>query len=89
MNKLSSIDIDNYEEIHIHIDELDYVAEFNDENFGSFLLEHFGETYEPKPPANISKNKGFSHYIENGEISGKAAWKLLTHPEYERTLKYR
>ena len=71
-----------------YIDELDYVAEFNDENFGSFLLEHFGETYEPKPPANISKNKGFSHYIENGEISGKAAWKLLKHPEYERTLKY-
>ena len=71
-----------------YIDELDCVAEFNDKNFGAFLLKYFGETYEPRPPSNTSENKGFTHYRENGEISDRAAWALLKHPEYERVLKY-
>ena len=71
-----------------YIDELDYVAEFNDKNFSAFLLKYFGETYEPRPPSNTSENKGFTHYRENGEISDRAAWALLKHPEYERVLTY-
>ena len=71
-----------------YIDELDCVAKFNDKNFGAFLLKYFGETYEPRPPTNTSKNKGFTYYRENGEISDRAAWALLKHPEYERVLKY-
>lgn len=71
-----------------YLDELDYVAEFNDKNFGEFLLKNFGEVYEPRPPSNTSKNKGFVHYRENGEISDRAAWEFLKQSEYERVLKY-
>ena len=71
-----------------YIDELDYAAEFNDKNFSEFLLKYFGETYEPKPPTNTSKNKGFVYYREKGEISDRTAWELFKHPEYERYLSY-
>ena len=71
-----------------YIDELDYVAEFNDKNFGDFLLKNFGEAYEPRPPSNTSKNKGFIHYRENGEISDRTAWEFLKQPEYEKVLTY-
>ena len=67
---------------------MDYTAEFNDENFGDFLLETFGENYIPQDKLNISQNKGFVHYRENGEISDKTAWELLHHPEYEKYLTY-
>ena len=71
-----------------YIDLLDYTAEFNDENFGDFLLETFGKNYIPQDKLNISQNKGFVHYRENGEISDKTAWELLHHPEYEKYLTY-
>ena len=71
-----------------YINELDYVAEFNDKNFGEFLLEHFGEIYQPKSPTNISKNKGFIHYREAGEISDQVTHKLFSRPEYKKILTY-
>ena len=71
-----------------YIDLLDYKAEFNDENFGSFVLETFVENYTPKDRLNTSSNNGFSYYRENGEISDEIASKLLSHPEYKRYLTY-
>ena len=71
-----------------YIDELDYVAEFNDKNFGEFLLKKFGEIYKPGPLSNTSRNKGFNHYKENGEISEEVIQNFLKQPEYERVLTY-
>ena len=71
-----------------YIDELDYVAEFNDKNFGDFLYKYFGEIYEPKKPSNTSKNKGFNYYRETGEISDNIAQKFFEQPEYEKFLSY-
>jgi hypothetical protein len=92
MFKFSSVDFDpKFAKLWMvpdYIDELDYVSEFNDKNFRAFLLKYFGETYEPRPPSNTSENKGFTHYRENGEISDRAAWALLKHPEYERVINY-
>ena len=71
-----------------YIHKLDYVAEFNDKNFGNFLLNSFGEEYEPREKLNVSKNKGFDYYRENGEISEKAISRLFEHPEYLKFSKY-
>lgn len=71
-----------------YIDLLDYKAEFNDQNFGNFLSKIFGENYTPEDKLNTSKNKGFTYYRQNGEISDKTAWELLKHPEYERYISY-
>ena len=71
-----------------YIDELDYVAEFNDVNFSDFLLKNFGEVYEPRKPSNTSKNKGFKYYMDNGEITNEIAEKFLEHPEYKTFLTY-
>ena len=71
-----------------YINELDYAAEFNDENFGNFLLKYFGEGYEPRGKQNVSKNKGFTHYRKKGEISDKITSQLLNHPEYIKFSKY-
>ena len=71
-----------------YVDELDYVAEFNNKNFERFLLDNFGEVYEPRPKLNTSSNKGFTHYREAGEISDRIAWQFLLQPEYKRFLNY-
>lgn len=71
-----------------YIHKLDYVAEFNDKNFGNFLLNSFGEEYEPREKLNVSKNKGFDYYRENGKISEKAISRLFEHPEYLKYSKY-
>ena len=71
-----------------YIDELDYVAEFNDSNFSDFLLKNFGEVYETRKPSNTSKNKGFKYYRDNGEITNEIAEKFLEHPEYKKFLNY-
>ena len=56
-----------------YLDLLDYKGEFNDKNFGDFLLKHFGTQYQPRRKTNTSSNKGFVHYREKGEISDKIA----------------
>lgn len=89
--KFALDDNDNYKklwQLPEYIDELDYVAEFNDKNFSEFLLNNFGEIYKPGSPSNTSSNKGFIYYRENGDISDRVAWQLLKHPEYERYLTY-
>ena len=71
-----------------YIDDLDYVAEFNDDNFGNFLSDYCDMEYTPSKKTNTSSNKGFIHYRETGDISDRTAWKFLKHPEYERFLTY-
>ena len=71
-----------------YIEDLDYVAEFNDKNFGDFLLNHFGEKYLPKERLNTSKNKGFDYYRESGEISEAVISQFFEHPEYLKYSKY-
>ena len=81
-------DFDRLWKLPNYIHKLDYVAEFNDENFGNFLLNSFGEEYEPREKLNVSKNKGFNYYRDNGEISEKAISRLFEHPEYLKYSKY-
>ena len=71
-----------------YIDLLDYKGEFNSENFKNFLLENFGENYIPTDKLNTSRNKGFTYYRENGEISDEIASEFLNHPEYKKYLTY-
>ena len=52
-----------------YINEIEYVAEFNDENFGNFLLEYFGHDYIPQRKRNTSPSKGYEFYCQTGEIS--------------------
>jgi len=92
MFKFSSVDFDpEFARLWTapdYIDELDYVAEFNDKNFGAFLLKYFGETHEPRPPSNTSKNKGFNYYRKTGEISNNIAQRFFEQPEYKMFLTY-
>ena len=92
MFKFSSVDFDpEFARLWTapdYIDELDYVAEFNDKNFGAFLLKYFGETHEPRPPSNTSKNKGFNYYRKTGEISNNIAQRFFEQPEYKMFLNY-
>lgn len=69
-----------------YIDELDYVSEFNDTNFENFLLETFGELYEPQPKLNVSLNKGFKFYRDNNYITDEILDEFFSHPDY---LKYK
>lgn len=71
-----------------YIDELDYVAEMNDKNFGHFCEKYFGHDYIPQRRRNESANKGYQFYRDSGEISDKTHEKLMIHPEYIRYKKY-
>ena len=85
---INNKDFDRLWKLPNYIHLLDYVAEFNDENFGNFLLNSFGEEYTPREKLNISKNKGFDYYRENGEISEEAISRLFEHPEYLKYSQY-
>ena len=69
-----------------YIDDIDYVAEFNDKNFSSFLRDYFGHKYVPESKKNASANKGFKYYFENGDISEEAKDLIESDAEY---LKYK
>lgn len=69
--------------------ELDYIAEFNQHNFSTFLRRYFKFNYQPKDHLNKSSNKGYQYYLDNGEISKDTdAW-LHDHPNYQTFLKIR
>lgn len=69
------------------IDQIQYVAEFNDENFEHFLNKYFNLKYEPlKNRINTSSNKGYEYYRQNGDISESTHKLFIEHPEY---IKYR
>tara|TARA_A100001201_G_scaffold116354_1_gene100001 strand:+ start:3843 stop:4580 length:738 start_codon:yes stop_codon:yes gene_type:complete len=71
-----------------YIDQLDYVAQFNDENFASFLLKNFSHIYTPTEKLNTSENKGFKFYYDKGLISTKAKNLIESHPEYIKYSEY-
>ena len=71
-----------------YINELDYAKEFTDENFNDFLIENFGIFHESTPRRNVSKNKGFKYYRENGEISQEKEDRLFNSPEYKKFMEY-
>jgi hypothetical protein len=71
-----------------YIDDIQHVAEFNDKNFGSFLLDNFQHLYAPLRKRNISKSEGYKAYLDRGEISKETHSMVESHPEYKRYLKY-
>lgn len=70
------------------IDQLDYVAEFNDKNFKYFLKKYYSHNYIPEDRVNTSQNKGFDYYLKMGEISPEVEEKMENDPEYKRYLRY-
>ena len=71
-----------------YIGEIQYVAEFNDENFSLFLYKYFSHYYEPKEKKNKSESLGYEHYYNNGEISETTNKLLLNHPEFLKYSQY-
>jgi hypothetical protein len=70
------------------MDDVQYVAEFSDENFSYFLKKYFDHEYVPTKKLNTSQNKGYEFYYNNGEISEESHQALTTHPEYKKYSKY-
>jgi len=71
-----------------YVDEVQHVAEFNDKNFSSFLLNNFQHVYIPRKKENTSQNEGYKTYLDRGEISQETHSIIESHPEYKRYLKY-
>lgn len=71
-----------------YIDDLDYVAEINDNNLKEFCLKYFDHDYIPQRRRNTSLNKGYQYYRDNGDISDATHERLINHPEYIRYQKY-
>jgi hypothetical protein len=71
-----------------YIDELDYVAEFNERNFEIFLKKYFNHHYVPEEKQNTSLNKGFEYYYKCGEISEETKNKIESDPEYKKYFDY-
>ena len=84
----SYVDMKNLWVLPDYIDELDYVAEMNDKNFGYFCEKYFGHDYIPQRRRNESANKGYQFYRDSREISDKTHEKLMIHPEYIQYKKY-
>ena len=71
-----------------YIEELDWVAEFNDKNFGIFLNKYFCHNYLPEKKRNVSKNAGYEYYAKHEIISKKTQRKIETDPEFLKYSKY-
>ena len=71
-----------------YIDDIQHVAEFNNNNFGTFLLDNFQHLYCPTKKRNTSKSEGYKTYLERGEIPKETHSMVENHPEYKRYSKY-
>lgn len=71
-----------------YIGQIDYVAQFNDKNFGDFLFKYFGHSYVPQEKRNVSENKGYKYYRDNGDISIETQELIESHPEYKKYSKH-
>ena len=71
-----------------YVNKINYVKEFNSENFEKFLYKFFRHQYKPNEPVNKSSNKGYRFYKENGLISEETEKKFNSHPEYAKYLEY-
>ena len=71
-----------------YVDDIQHVAVFNNNNFGSFLLDNFQHLYVPIKKRNTSRSEGYGTYFKQGEISEETNSMIEAHPEYKRYLKY-
>ena len=71
-----------------YVDDVEYVSEFNDKNFGDFLLKYFRHNYSPQEKRNTSQSKGYEYYLNNGDISEETNELIDNHPEYIKYSKY-
>jgi len=71
-----------------YTNEIEYVAEFNDKNFGNFLSKYFGHNYTPQEKKNTSPSKGYKHYCEVGEIPKETQQLINSNPEFKAYSKY-
>ena len=71
-----------------YIDDISYVAEFNESNFKNFLLNYFHHQYAPTQRKNASESNGYKFYYENGEISESTNKLIEEDSEYRRYDKY-
>ena len=74
------------------VDQIDYVAEFTEENFRAFLLTHFDHQYQADTNNQRerwrSTNKGIDHYVSTGEIRPQTIELLKENAEVNRLWKY-
>jgi hypothetical protein len=68
-----------------YTENIEYVAEFTDKNFGQFLKSHFLHVYVPQEKRNTSASKGYDFYYRNGHIAESTNRLLVADPEF---LKY-
>jgi hypothetical protein len=54
------------------IDEIDFVAEFNNDNFGYFTKKYLDHDHVPQERKNATQNRGYKYYCESGELSSEA-----------------
>ncbi len=62
--------------------KMDFVAEFSETNFKFFLKKYFGHRYAPKVPMNVSENKGYAYYCDQGQISATTRAMLEASEQY-------
>ena len=52
-----------------YIDDIDFLAEFNNDNFSYFMKKYFNHDHVPQKRKNATANKGYKHYCKSGELS--------------------
>jgi hypothetical protein len=75
-------------EIPPYFRELDYIAEFTEENFSNFTRVFFNHEHKPMPPRNVSGNKGYDYYRKEGLISDETESMLITDKSYSEYGRY-
>ncbi|MCW8930260.1 MAG: hypothetical protein OQL19_08500 [Gammaproteobacteria bacterium] len=75
-----------------YVNEIDYVAEFTEENFRQFLLENFQHEYKPEITGQefrfSSKNPGYEAYKSQGLISDETDKMINNNVEVQRVREY-
>ena len=71
-----------------YVQELDYVAEFTENNFSNFTSVFFSHEHISQPPKNVSGNKGYDHYREKKMISDETDILLRSDESYLEYDKY-
>jgi hypothetical protein len=52
-----------------YADNIQFLAEFSNDNFAYFMKKYFNHSHKQQPPKNVSMNKGYKYYCDNGDIS--------------------
>ena len=74
-----------------YVDEIDFVAEFNEENFAKLLKQRFDHSYRPDSTADTrrfsSGNPGYQAYLRQGLISDNTDELIQQDPEILKVRK--